>query len=113
MGKTMGRNMKNSEIKIKDICSYRNLWMGIAIVWVMLFHSSLLVAYPMDFLKNIGYGGVDIFFFASGIGCYYSFDKDKDAFGFITRRAKRILPTYFMFIIPWCFVKNWGGGKSL
>lgn len=59
----MGRNMKNGDIEIKDICGYRNLWMEMAIVWVMLFHSGLLVAYPMESLKNIGYGGVDIFFF--------------------------------------------------
>lgn len=55
-------------------------------------------------MKNIallGYGGVDIFLFSSGIGCYYSFMKEEDILDFIKRRFWKIIPTYWSFIIVW------------
>lgn len=86
------------------IIKYRNLWMGLAILWIILFHSrfDLLIG---DNLKRIGYGGVDIFFFASGIGCYHSLIKNPDNFHFIKRRILRILPTYYTFLFFWLIFK--------
>ena len=59
----------------------------------------------MTDIKMIGFGGVDIFMFASGIGCYYSLEKDDDCFNFIKRRIMRIIPTYWIFLIVWTIYK--------
>ena len=88
------------------VFEYRNIWMALAITLVMLFHSRLYVENAI--LKKIiefGYGGVDFFFFATGAGCYLSYTRDCDAGTFMHRRIKRILPTYFTFIIPWLIYK--------
>jgi peptidoglycan/LPS O-acetylase OafA/YrhL len=53
-------------------------------------------------VQTFGYGGTDIFFFASGVGCYFSLaGNDNDAFAFLKRRAIRILPSYFIALIIW------------
>lgn len=99
----------NKELETQKILKYRSVWMGLAILWVMLFHSGLRFSGSIpDVLnmivvkaKTFGYGGVDIFMFASGIGCFYSLSADNDIIEFIKRRAVRILPTYEIFILVW------------
>lgn len=96
-------NLNDGNIKFLP---YRNVWMGIAILWVMIYHSDLVFADSvLDFIKRSGYGGVDIFFFASGIGCYFSYLKDHNAMTFIKRRFVKIMPTYYAFLIPWMTYK--------
>ena len=56
---------------------------------------------PLRHLKAIGYGGADICFFASGIGCFYSLSSEADMIRFMKRRLKRILPTYLVFMVVW------------
>ena len=81
---------------------FRNQWIGLAMLWIMWFHSGLSVDITiLRYLKRIGYGGVDICLFASGIGCYFSLEKDPDILRFLKRRIKRLGPTYLCFIIPW------------
>lgn len=82
------------------IIKYRSLWMGLAILWIILFHSKFDLLIIND-LRRIGYGGVDIFFFASGIGCYHSLIKNSNNFHFMKRRVLRILPTYYVFLFIW------------
>lgn len=61
-------------MNLKNVVKYRSVWMGLAILGVIFYHSGFLVVNEvMRNVKNIAYGGVDVFFFASGIGCYYSF----------------------------------------
>lgn len=91
-------------MKYNKIFQNRNLWMGIAILWIMLFHSGFNIP-VVNYIKAIGYGGVDIFLFASGVGCYFSLKHDSNNFNFIKRRMKRILPTYFTFLIFWFLYK--------
>ena len=87
---------------MERIFNYRNSWMGIATLWIIWFHSRLGVPIELlTYVKAIGYGGVDIFVFASGIGCYYSLAKNADVVEFIKRRFWRIFPTY------WCFMSVW------
>lgn len=87
-------------ITTKEITKYRSVWMGIAILWVIFFHSDLpSVTGFIGMIKKIGYGGVDIFMFASGLGCYYSYSKCEDSFIFIKRRIKRVMPVYLVFLI--------------
>lgn len=85
---------------------YRSVWMGIAIIWIMLFHAGFFVKSQIlrDFLNN-GFGGTDIFLFASGLGCAYSYARVTNLFEFIKRRFIRVYPAYLIFMMIWipCF----------
>lgn len=86
----------------KELLRYRNAWLGCAMIWIFLFHTEVNFGVAvLNKIKDIGYGGVDICLFASGIGCYYSLTSDSDAVNFLKRRLKRIMPTYFLFIVAW------------
>ena len=57
---------------IKETIRFRSVWMILAMLWIILFHSELSFEFEVfKYIKTIGYGGVDIFLFASGIGCYF------------------------------------------
>jgi len=45
-------------------------------------------------------------FFGSGIGCYFSLNKNPDIYDFYKRRFFRIAPTYICFIILWFVYKR-------
>lgn len=91
------------QIKMNQLLRYRNIWLGIAMVWIMLSHSGLAFpSYVFVYLKMWGYGGVDICLFASGIGCYYSLEKDGDILRFQKRRLLRLAPAYLCVILMWC-----------
>ena len=83
--------------------------MGLAILLVMFFHSGMLVDEPFKTFRAIGIGGVDIFIFASGVGCHYSLSKNPDAISFFKRRAKRILPTWWTFLIIFWLLREYRG----
>ena len=82
----------------KDTLRYRNIWLGAAMLWIMLFHLPLDLG-PLRYAQIVGYIGVDICFFASGAGCFCSLDKDSDAGRFMKRRLSRMMPTYVIFIL--------------
>ena len=90
---------------LREVIKYRKIWMGFAILWVIFFHFGYKPPDPLAALQSSGYSGVDIFFFASGIGCYLSYSRDKNAAAFIKRRFIRIMPTDFVFIVFWCTYK--------
>lgn len=70
---------------------------GLAILWIMLFHSSLNFRWPpAHLIKATGYCGVDVFLFLSGIGLYYSMEKDPSAAHFYRKRAVRVLLPYLI-----------------
>ena len=84
----------------KDLLCYRSAWLGVALIWVTFYHLPIDSG-PFDMLKAIGYGGVDICLFASGIGCFFSLSKDADVWEFYKRRLRRLGPTYLLFIVVW------------
>lgn len=93
--------------------TYRNFIMGIAILWVALFHLPLRTGVEaIDFFLDSGYGGVDFFVFFSGFGLFYSLSKSDDGtgrldvLGYLKRRGMRLLPTYIPFIIVWMILKK-------
>ncbi|MBQ1530834.1 MAG: acyltransferase [Solobacterium sp.] len=93
-------------IKYKDLFQYRSVWMGFAIIWIMIYHSELIVENRLLWMiKNVGYCGVDLFFFASGIGCYYSYQRLKDPYAFMKRRISRIIPPYWIFLTVLCLTR--------
>jgi peptidoglycan/LPS O-acetylase OafA/YrhL len=77
--------------------------MAAAIILVILFHAEFEVGFPgFGPLSKYGHYGVDIFFFASGVGCWFSLSKDDDPSGFLLRRIRRIVPTYLVLLVFWC-----------
>ena len=101
-------------MNLEKTIKYRNIWMAIAIVWVMLFHSSLLIHNSaLSFIKQIGYGGVDIFMFASGLGCFYSLSKDSNPNQFLKRRFNKIMPTFWCFLVFYFIYKKLNGGIGI
>ena len=91
----------NKTINFNLVSRYRSELMGVAILWVMFFH--LVAKGPLIFnfsvlspILGIGYGGVDIFLFLSGLGLYFSFRKSINLKSFYIRRVIRILPTYIV-----------------
>lgn len=82
------------------ISKYRGELMGVAILLVLWYHiftgtgSSIIPG-----LSSIGYFGVDIFLFLSGIGLCYGYGKYKSVVQFYKRRVLRIYPTYLTAII--------------
>lgn len=100
--------MKENPI-LEKISKYRTLIMGIAILWVILFHTTKLdfslpiyVKFP---LFNLGFGGVDIFILLSGFGIYCSLHKDDDILNFYKKRIKRLLPA-LPIILFFAFYRN-------
>ena len=93
-------------MELKTILKWRNVWMGIAMLWMVVYHSGIVFPIKiLSYVQQIGYGGVDVFLFASGLGCYYSLDKNDDFADFIKRRIKRIIPTYWFFLLFWTIYK--------
>lgn len=90
---------------LKGMFSYRKYWMGFAMLWIIIFHADISSNKYLYFLEGTGYGGVDIFLFASGVGNYYSYLKDDSPIDFMKRRILRLVPVYLPFISLWLIVK--------
>lgn len=79
------------------LSKYRGFLMGFAILWVMYFHIPLKFATEVGwFIHRIGFYGVDIFLFLSGLGVYYSLTKRPNVLRFYGARIARILPAYII-----------------
>ena len=87
---------------IETVSKYRNQIMGLAILWIILFHTGMSLPFPLSQLKQQGFGGTDIFIFLSGFGLYYSLKKDNNPIEFYKRRLTRVLPAYIPFVLA-CF----------
>ena len=104
--------MPTISVRYQDLFKFRSVWMGFAILWVMLYHSDINLAWLADW-KFFGYGGVDIFFFASGLGCYYSLQNCSNPYVFIKKRLKRILPPYYIVLAVWLTLEFFVYGTPL
>lgn len=83
------------------ISKYRAELMGLSILWIWFLHMSVKFPFPISTVQSLGATGVDIFFFVSAVGLYYSLSKNEDVFQFYKRRVLRIIPTYLMIAIPY------------
>ena len=88
------------KVKYDLLGKYRAEIMGLAILLIMFCHNTMV--FP-GFVNNINSGlralcdsGVNIFFFFSGYGCYYSMKKNANVLSFYKRRAGRILPAFLV-----------------
>ena len=72
---------------------------GIAAVYVVLFHFSLIAGYDIPFLKA-GSTGVDLFFLISGYVILMTLEKTNTSYEFIVSRLSRLYPSYItMFLL--------------
>lgn len=102
------------QYRLNDLFKHRSVWMGVAMLWIISYHFPFQISFlPLRVFKEIGYGGVDIFLFASGLGCYFSYSKNQDPLTFIKRRISRLAPVYLPFIIVWVSYSYFSGKISL
>lgn len=83
-------------IELGNISKFRSELMGFAILIVMLFHVYVSPRSDWYGLARMGNLGVDIFFFLSGMGLWYSWSKNQSYRQFYTNRAIRIYPAWFI-----------------
>lgn len=78
------------------ISKYRGELMGLAIVFIVLFHVPLGRASEFYGLYRMGNIGVDIFFFLSGMGLWFAWQKNPSTGRFLRRRFVRIYPSWLV-----------------
>ena len=81
---------------IKDISTYRSELMGWAIIWIMMLHFTFTQIKPLGFIAQYGFAGVEIFMMVSGLGLYFSLDRNCSIWYFYRKRVLRIFPTYYI-----------------
>lgn len=82
----------------EDLSKYRKPLMGIAIIFIMLYHCHI---FPF------GYIGVEFFIILSGIGLTFSLETRKQNYlQYVQRRFFRILPLYLIVAIPYFLTKG-------
>ena len=99
---------------------YRGAIMGFAALWIFFFHEwqpifegHVKIFWVESFIKKIGFGGVDIFLFLSGMGLTYSVKKSNNILVFYYKRIKRILlPFVFVALLHYRF-NGWSAGQLL
>lgn len=87
--------MKNP-FKLQYLSDYRTELMGWSIIWIMMLHFTFNQIFPLGFIAQYGYAGVDIFMFVSGFGLFFSLEKDSKLVHFYQKRLLRIFPTYYI-----------------
>lgn len=83
---------------VKLLSKHRRALMGFAILSIMFFHFPENTGIQLfDFVKSVGYGGVDIFLFLSGFGLYFSLSKpDVKLKTYYKNRFMRVLPEFWI-----------------
>lgn len=79
---------------VANLARHRSPLMGLAIIWIFIFHSGPIGSDAYDSFQEFGFGGVDIFIFLSAFGLCFSLEKDSSVLAFYYRRLKRIVPTW-------------------
>ncbi len=119
-----------------EISRVRPYLMGIATLWITLYHCKYLNLFASPFLtrtrllgmltriETIGNCGVDLFFFLSGLGLYFSYEKLLKSHphpmkAFYRRRYRRTLPSILIVtvltfgMVERADLANWAGGVFL
>lgn len=98
----------------------RHYWMGIAMIWIVLFHwmnpiceneaISQTIRLTLSRIFGSGFVGVDIFLFLSAYGLCHSFTKNSYRV-YLARRLKRLFPVFLIFIVFYLYfianIRNW------
>lgn len=91
-------------INLSHLSKYRTQMMGLAALMIIACHAPASdVAMPSILRQVLGFGnyGVGVFFFLSGIGCWYSLNKGTGGGIFLKRRFIRISIPYLLIFIPY------------
>lgn len=97
-------------LNFSALSAYRNAIYGVAALWIVLFHytdmsKARAASVPkLSFIYEtlqMGNIGVDIFFFLSGVGLYYSFVKDHRVLRFYYKRIVRVMIPYLLLTLPY------------
>lgn len=81
---------------LSKISRYRGELMGFAIIIVMLFHVNTPRTDAFFGLRRMGNLGVDIFFFLSGVGLWFSWARQQSLRRFYMNRLVRIYPAWLI-----------------
>lgn len=91
---------------LADLSDSRSFLMGVAILWIVLCHGRAYFPESrntaeefLNYLVSIGYGGCDIFLLLSGFGLAYSLKRDDHYGRYLGRRARKLFPAYYPFIL--------------
>lgn len=79
----------------------RSELMGLAMLWVLLFHAFSMQPRAMWLraIKGAGFLGVDIFIFLSAMGLAMSLSRKQQSYGtYLKRRLVRVLPLYWLVV---------------
>lgn len=80
----------------------RSLLMGLAILGIVFYHTPLILHNQwVVMVKSFLNWGVDLFLFLSGLGACHSLRRQGGA-AYLKRRAGRLLPGLYLFLLPWC-----------
>ena len=101
--------MKIKDIELTNISRYRGELMGMAMIFIILFHVSLPQNDMFYGLRRMGNIGVDMFFFLSGIGLWFSWTKNPTYKHFFKRRYLRIYPTWLIMACLY-YIPHFNGG---
>lgn len=88
--------MRIKDIELANISRYRGELMGVAMLFVVLFHVALPRTDAFFGLRRVGNIGVDMFLFLSGVGLWFAWSKMPSARHFLTRRLLRIYPAWLL-----------------
>jgi len=101
-----------TKLNYKLISTYRTQLMGLAILWVVLYHSTIVFSSVpvLGTIQAYGNEGVDIFLLVSGLGLYYAYRANISSAVFYKRRLQRILPTYLPVVLLFCLL-YWAIGE--
>ena len=97
-------------LNFSGLSAHRNAIYGFAALWIVLFHYTDMgrkvagFSAKLDALwytMQLGNIGVDIFLFLSGMGLYYSFQKDNRILRFYYKRIVRIVVPFILLCVPY------------
>lgn len=113
----MNNKITGSTAKTKSgleiLTKYRGAIMGIAALWILFFHewqnvltAGTKIAEYESYIKRIGFCGVDIFLFLSGIGLVFAIGKGS-ILSFYYRRLKRVYLPFLIVALIRFFTEKW------
>lgn len=103
---------KIKDIELANISRFRGELMGVAMLFIILFHVALPRGDAFFGLRRMGNVGVDMFLFLSGIGLWFSWTKTPSVRHFFLRRYLRIYPTWFLIACLYYLPRFHGGSLA-
>ncbi len=102
---------KISDIELANISLFRGELMGLAMIFVILFHVALPQSDAFYGLRRVGNIGVDMFLFLSGVGLWFAWTKRPEWRHFFVRRYVRIYPVWLVVSLAY-YVPRFSGSSA-